>query len=433
MTGISTIDDMSRVVHACLVPDSEDHLWEATAAAWRAGSPRASSVVYFENDTADALLARLADDRVPVAARSRRASWSSCRPSRRPGLHVPRRRHRRAACGCRSTTSERRRVAGDPAGGESTGMLPIGGLRKVVEYEAAVDILLAAHPNARMLCRFDRRFFDEEAVAAMREVHPAELVTPALYDDTLLRVTGSWATGLRFAGEIDLSNRPQVRRVLETALDTALRSHHAPPTSRSTSSSLRFIDVAGAVELVHAAESFPETHRLVLVGARPRVHRVLDRCGAPFAAQPRGAPARGGPVRITSTSGGHPAAPRRGVLRRGDRADDPAPRGGDGRAGGGRAGGAGAAADHGERRCAASRRATCPTRSSWPAPTGRTARPGQTLAARWARELRTLAASSDGRSSSSPSTGAPSTAPTAASGPSSTRRPTSPSPTFPWR
>ena len=122
-----------------------------------------------------------------------------------------------------------------------------------------------------MLCRFDRRFFDDEAVAAMREIHATELVTPALYDDTLLRVTGSAATALRFAGEIDLSNRPQVRRVLETALDSALRSPYAPTDITIDLASLRFIDVAGAVELVHAAESFPETHRLVLVGARPRV------------------------------------------------------------------------------------------------------------------------------------------------------------------
>jgi len=149
----------------------------------------------------------------------------------------------------------------------------------------AVHLLLATHPNAGMLCRFDRRFFDDEAVAAMREVHPTELVTSALYDDTLLRVTGSAATALRFAGEIDLSNRPQVRRLLENALDSALRSPYAATDITIDLTSLRFIDVAGAVELVHAAETFPETHRLVLVGARPGIHRVLDRCGAPFAAQ----------------------------------------------------------------------------------------------------------------------------------------------------
>ena len=43
--------------------------------------------------------------------------------------------------------------------------------------------------------------------------------------------------------------------------------------------------MAGAVGLVHAAEEFPSTHRLMLTGVRPRVARVLDRCGAPFAEQ----------------------------------------------------------------------------------------------------------------------------------------------------
>ena len=285
MTGISTIDDMSRVAHACLIPDSDDHLWEATA-SWVAGGLAAGErVVYFENETADALLARLADDRVPV----------DCALADGELVIVPTEETLKAsaypvadiveAVRLQIDKSERDGWPGIRLAGESSGMLPIGGLRKVVEYESAIAILLAAHPTARMLCRYDRRFFDEEAVAAMREVHTTELVTPALYDDTLLRVTGSWAAGLRFAGEIDLSNRPQVRRVLETALDTALRSHHAPTDITIDLSSLRFIDVAGAVELVHAAESFPETHRLVLSGARPRVHRVLDRCGAPFAAR----------------------------------------------------------------------------------------------------------------------------------------------------
>jgi hypothetical protein len=36
---------------------------------------------------------------------------------------------------------------------------------------------------------------------------------------------------------------------------------------------------------VHAAEEFPEAHRLSLTGVRPGVLRALDRCGAPFAAQ----------------------------------------------------------------------------------------------------------------------------------------------------
>jgi anti-anti-sigma factor len=254
MTGIGTIDE-GRVGHACLIPDSEDHLWEATAAFVADGLAVGERVVYFENDTADNQLCAFP---VPDIVELMRQTICESESEGWPGIRLA---------------------------GESRELLPIGGLRKLVAYETAVDGLLAQHPSAGMLCRFDRRFFDDEAVAAMREIHPTELVTPALYDDTLLRVTGSAATALRFAGEIDLSNRPQVRRVLETALDSALRSPYATTDITIDLASLRFIDVAGAVELVHAAETFPDTHRLVLVGARPGVLRVLDRCGAPFAPQ----------------------------------------------------------------------------------------------------------------------------------------------------
>ena len=274
------------------------------------------------------------------------------RPAHRPhGAHAPALRLPRAptsssSCARRSCESESEGWPGIRLAGESRELLPIGGLRKLVEYETAVDVLLAAHPSAGMLCRFDRRFFDDEAVAAMREIHPTELVTPALYDDTLLRVTGSAATALRFAGEIDLSNRPQVRRVLETALDSALRSPYATTDITIDLASLRFIDVAGAVELVHAAETFPDTHRLVLVGARPGVHRVLDRCGAPFAAAARGRPPRGGPSEDHQHAGGHPPPARRRVLRHRGRPAGPARAGGRGRARGGQADRARAAAHH---------------------------------------------------------------------------------------
>ena len=88
MTGISTIDDLSRVGHACLVPDSEDHLWEATAAFVAGGLAVGERVLYFEDDTADALLGRLADDRVPVRERSPTAAWSSS-PPRAPARSAP--------------------------------------------------------------------------------------------------------------------------------------------------------------------------------------------------------------------------------------------------------------------------------------------------------------------------------------------------------
>jgi hypothetical protein len=51
--------------------------------------------------------------------------------------------------------------------------------------------------------------------------------------------------------------------------------------------SLRFLDVAAAASVVHAARDFPAPHRLLLSGVRPGVLRVLDRCGAPFVEQLR--------------------------------------------------------------------------------------------------------------------------------------------------
>ena len=76
-----------------------------------------------------------------------------------------------------------------------------------------------------------------------------------------------------------------LHRLVASTLDEALRSHVAPAALEFDLSSLRFLDVAGAVAFVHAAEGFPESHRLALRGVRPAVLRVLDRCGAPFAAQ----------------------------------------------------------------------------------------------------------------------------------------------------
>jgi anti-anti-sigma factor len=164
-------------------------------------------------------------------------------------------------------------------------LLRAGGVDRVVEYEQVVDRVLRAHPSARLLCRYDLPRFDDDAVSQMRELHETELVGEAVYDDNLLRITRSDPFSARLAGEVDHSNRPQIRKLLETVLDQALRSHWASTDITLDLSSLRFLDVAGAVSLVHAAEEFPSTHRLVLTGVRPRVVRVLDRCGAPFAAQ----------------------------------------------------------------------------------------------------------------------------------------------------
>ena len=148
MTGIGTIDE-GRVGHACLIPDSEDHLWEATAAFVADGLAVGERVVYFENDTADNLLGRLADDRVPVSGALADGGL----------LIVPTERTRQLCAFpvpdivelMRQTIceSESEGWPGIRLAGESRELLPIGGLRKLVAYETAVDGLLARASERR--------------------------------------------------------------------------------------------------------------------------------------------------------------------------------------------------------------------------------------------------------------------------------------------
>jgi anti-anti-sigma regulatory factor len=277
-----TVDDMHDVGHACLVPVSADHLWEVTARWIAGGLDAAERIVYFEDGTADTVLARLADDGIPVDAAL----------AGRQMVIMPRPRTRALLAGSPSDLEEL--LLGEVADAEADGWSGLrlagepghalrhgGGLAKLQEFESVIEQTVRTRP-ARMLCRYDRRHFDDHAVEVMRAAHHTELVTSAVYDDQLLRVTTAGPAALRFAGEVDRSNRHELGRLLSRALADAVRSASAPADVTIDVSSLRFVDVGGAVELVQAAEAFPETHRLMVVGARPRIVRVLDRCGSPF-------------------------------------------------------------------------------------------------------------------------------------------------------
>jgi anti-anti-sigma regulatory factor len=299
----TTVGDRSAV-HACAIPASDEQLWEMTARFLAEGLAAGEQAVYFDDDgCADAVLERLVDDRVPVL-----------RPLTDGQLTVVGPEVTRAAL--RAPVDVAAGLVVDMIGGaveagysgfRMTGQFSSGLVRSdgisLADYDAALDALLVGRP-ARTLCFYDRRHYPEEAIERMRALHGVEVDVPALYDDSMLRVTRPGRYHLRLAGEVDHSNRPVLARLLASTLDDALRSHDSPDRIEVDLSSLRFLDVAGAVALVHAAEGFPESHRLALTGARPGVLRVLDRCGAPFAAQLEvsahpgpGLPAAAGPVR----------------------------------------------------------------------------------------------------------------------------------------
>jgi anti-anti-sigma regulatory factor len=279
----TTVDDPSAV-HACAVPGSDEQLWEMTARFLGTGLARGEQVVYLADGTADAVLERLVDDRVPIDRPLADGQLTVLdADATRASMRVPVREAATALAamvdGAVDAGYTGLRLTGELSSGQHRSAGP-----RLADYDGVIDTVLAGRPG-RVLCFYDRHRFGDETVERMRALHRVEVEASALYDDGLLRVTRTAPFRIRLAGEVDHSNRPVVARMVTAALDDALRSDDAPAALELDLSSLRFLDVAGAVGLVHAAEEFPEAHRLALTGVRPGVLRALDRCGAPFAAQ----------------------------------------------------------------------------------------------------------------------------------------------------
>jgi len=274
----------STVRHACAVAVSDEHLWELSSSFITAGIAAGDQVRYFEDGTSEQVLERLFDDGldidraldtgqfVVVPAEATRAALLSPIDVMREILNA---------------TIDSALESGFP-GVRWTGQLNAGLSRNdgytLRDSEDAMTATIEGRP-AKVLCLYDRAHYPDEVIEDMRMAHSVEIETTTVYDDNLLRITSLGPGAARLAGEVDHSNRPQVRKLLLGELDRALRSPASPHEIRLDVSSLRFTDVAGAVAVVHAAEEFPSSHKLVLEGVRPRVARVLDRCGAPFAGQ----------------------------------------------------------------------------------------------------------------------------------------------------
>ena len=276
--------DVAPGDHVCAVPLSEEQLWELSADFVADGLDRGEQVFYFDDGTVDGVLDRLDDDRVAVSAPLRTGQLAIVPVEQTHQLFhtsIPQARAMMV------DHIDRSRAAGY-AGFRLTGQMSYGaqrhGATSFVDYDEALDGLVREY-GVTALCLYDRRRYSDEQIEQLRGVHRKELSVPTAYDDGLLRVIRTGPTSARLSGEVDHSNRPAIARLLESTLDDALRSHSASTDIVLNLASLRFIDVASAVSLVHAAEEFPSTHRLVLHDVRPRIQRVLDRCGAPFAAQ----------------------------------------------------------------------------------------------------------------------------------------------------
>ncbi|WP_433508220.1 MEDS domain-containing protein [Pseudonocardia halophobica] len=306
--SVRAAEDLASGDHACAVPVSDEQLWELTARFLSGGLRRNEKVVYFDDGTSERVLDRLTEDRMPVAA-TLRSGQLQVVPA-----DVTRGAFRSPVADVRALLHSY--VDGSVAQGWSgfrmTGQMSYGADAPagipMTAYDAALDDVVRERRLAA-LCLYDHGHYTQEQIERMRAAHREELTAPAAYDDGLLRITQTGVTAVRLAGEADHSNRPVIHKLITDTLDRALRSADAPTDIELNLASLRFIDVAGAVALVHAAEEFPSSHRLVLGDVRPGVQRVLDRCGAPFATQLLVREARQPPVRLPESADG-PHGPR---------------------------------------------------------------------------------------------------------------------------
>jgi anti-anti-sigma factor len=279
----TTVEDCRSVDHAIAIPVSDEQLWQVAAEFLAHGLTRGEQVIYFDDGTSERVLERMADDGVAVAGPLREGRFAIVPTETHTSPDEVADTVRGAVDAALAAGYPAVRITGRLTFVVASAGKPTAGWA-MVDYDRVFDEVVRDRP-AHILCIYDRARYPDDVLEAMRAAHSTEVVAPAIYDDGLLRITAVGSGAARVAGEVDHSNRPRIRNFLEAALDRALRLPDAPIDITLDLSSLRFLDVAGAIGLVHAAEEFPNAHRLVLTGVRPRVQRVLDRCGAPFATQ----------------------------------------------------------------------------------------------------------------------------------------------------
>ncbi|MEJ8280142.1 MEDS domain-containing protein [Pseudonocardia spirodelae] len=284
---IKLADALSSGDHVCAVPDSAEHLREIGAAYVAHGLARGERILFFDDGgAADQLLRRLGEDGVDVSVPMRRGQIDivpeeQTRATFRtplPDVH--------AGVTGEVVRSREQGWNGTRLTGQMHSVLAPGAAGTLPEYDGLLARLVRESAGAlTALCTFDHDHFPDEQIDIMRALHRDHVPGSTAYDDGLLRIVRLGVGHARLAGEIDHSNRSKITSLLHAALDGALRSADAATDIGLDMGSVRFLDVATAVALVHAAEGFPATHRLVLHRVRPRVLRVLERCGAAFSPQ----------------------------------------------------------------------------------------------------------------------------------------------------
>lgn len=142
----------------------------------------------------------------------------------------------------------------------------------IASYEKAATTVFTSR-SACALCRYDRRRFPAEMLAAAEAAHPQVATADPLYADASVTLTPAYdPVGLRVAGDIDLTNAEAWQSAVAAV---AGRGEEV----RLDLSGLDFIDVQGVRVLARTAAGMVDGHRLVLDSAPQELVRMLRLTG----------------------------------------------------------------------------------------------------------------------------------------------------------
>jgi len=278
-------DELALGDHACVVMDSDEQHWEVATDFVAGGLLRNEKIVYYDGArSAQPVLRRLREHNVDVERYLRTGQFTLLPPEMTDRIWVMSVPEVLALFGQTVGDALAEGYSSVRVTDECVGAAARPGGIPMAEYERAVHGVMQGNP-VTLLCQYERPDWNIEELAELRAIHPIEMSAPAIYDDGLLRITRVAPFCTQVTGEIDFSNRDLVRDIIDKELDRALRTLRHNGEIELHLESLRFADVTAIVQFMQAAESFPQSHRLVLYGVQPVIRRVLDRCGAPFTTQ----------------------------------------------------------------------------------------------------------------------------------------------------
>jgi anti-anti-sigma regulatory factor len=290
MPTATSVEALAAGDHACLTFSDPDERLDIVAAFVRDGLVRSSKVVCLTESVApDRLTAELVDRGVPAPDTlpphqllifSSEETWLAGGASAATSMIKMVERHlddarREGFTGLRITADmcwiSRPAAAAD--------QLPV--------FESAVGALFEGGRLAA-ICQYDREIFDAVTLALATSTHSHTVAATAYYEDPVLRICRQHSPpGIRLAGEIDFNRVEEFTVALAEAvrLDQDIQINLAK---------LRFLDVACATAIAHAAIGLPAGRVMSIVCGDP-VERVLRLVGVTSIAA----------VRVVRTHGEH--------------------------------------------------------------------------------------------------------------------------------